>query len=143
MKKSDIILIAILLVVATLSFFIFRNITEASELVDGNAVVYYNNSPILTISLEDGSYNIVNNDRVVAIDESNNTYTVLGTNGDVVIEYGENKVRVIDEISPRNICQIQGWSNSPLSPITCLPNNIIIIIESKQPNDDLPDDITG
>jgi hypothetical protein len=143
MKKSDIILIAILLVFATASFFIFRNITEASELVDGNAVVYYNNSPILSISLEDGSYDIVNNDRVIEIDESASTYTVLGTNGDVVIEYGDNKVRVIDEISPRNICQIQGWSNSPLSPITCLPNNIIIIIESKQPNDDLPDDITG
>ena len=143
MKKSDIILIGVLLVGAVVSFFVFRNITDSAEIVDGNAVVYYNNSPILTISLEDGTYEIINDDRVVSIDETESTYTVLGTNGNVVIEYGENRVRVIDEISPRNICQIQGWSNSPLSPITCLPNNIIIIIESKENSDDLPDDITG
>ena len=58
------------------------------------------------------------------------------------MEYlSNNKVRVIDEESPKHICQKQGETNSPLFPLTCLPNNIIILIDTKE---ELPfDDITG
>ncbi|QMS84460.1 NusG domain II-containing protein [Candidatus Xianfuyuplasma coldseepsis] len=142
MHKSDWILIAVILIVAVSSFLIFRQVTNDNALVDGVAIVYYNNEKIVEIELEDGNYKIFNEDRVINIDEENDIFHVLGSNPyGVYIEYSEQRVRVIDEESPKHICQTQGWTNSPLSPLTCLPNNIIIVVEAKDPN--LPDDITG
>ncbi len=140
MKKADIILIVFLLVVAVGSFVAFQRLTSQNSVVDGQANVFYKDQIILTIELDDGSYNIHNDDYVVNAEKG--LYTVVGSNGDVVIEYDEHRVRVIDEISPKNICQIQGWSNSPYQPITCLPNNIVILIEADKGQDE-PDDITG
>ena len=142
MKKSDIILIAVLLVGGLIAYLVLGNLTNQSATTNGTANVYYNENKILEIALEDGSYTIIDDEKVVSIDEDESTYTVLGTNGDVVIEYKDHRVRVIDEISPRHICRYQGWSNSPLIPITCLPNNIIILVEAEKSDED-PDDITG
>ena len=119
-----------------------RQFLTSSNLEDGTAIVLYKDNPILEIFLVDGTYNVIDDDSVVSVDEENFLYIVTGVNGDVVIEYKNNKVRVIDEISPQHICQVQGWSSSPLTPITCLPNNVVIIIEADK-GDDLPDDITG
>ena len=142
MKKADVLLIVIVLIVAAASYLIFRNITEESAMVDGVAVVYYNNERILEIELIDGDYKVFNEDRVLAVDVENDVFHVLGSNPyGVYIKYQDNKVRVIDEESPKHICQTQGWTNSPLNPLTCLPNNIIIVIEADDEN--LPDDITG
>ena len=143
MKKSDMILIGVLLLMALISFFVFREITNDTAEVDGTAIVYYNNDKILEINLEDGTYVIVDSSRIISVDLENKLYHVEGSNPyGVLIEYKNNKVRVIDEESPKHICQTQGWSNSPLSPITCLPNNIIIVIESKS-DEDPPDGISG
>jgi hypothetical protein len=142
MKKSDVILIAVVLFVALTSFLIFKEVTNDSALIDGIATVYFNDERILEIELEDGGYTVYNDSRVLNIDSQANVFHVLGSNPyGVYIEYKENRVRVIDEQSPKNICQTQGWTNSPLSPLTCLPNNIIIIVEAD--DDSLPDDITG
>jgi hypothetical protein len=142
MRKSDLILIVVLLAVAGVAFLLLRDLTGDTAMVDGTAVVYYNDERILTIDLEDGGYTIHNSDRVASIDEQENIYHVIGSNPyGVYIQYRDNKVKVIDEESPRHICQTQGWTNSPLQPLTCLPNNIIIVIEAK--DDSLPDDITG
>lgn len=142
MKKSDIILIVVILIAALGSYLVFRQITNDSALEDGVAYVYYNNERIMGIDLVDGSYEVYIPERVIEINDANKTYHVEGSNSyGVLIEYKDNRVRVIDEESPKHICQAQGWSNSPLAPITCLPNNIIILIESVQ--EDLPDGITG
>lgn len=142
MHKSDWILIAVILIVAVASFLIFRQVTNDNALVDGVAIVYYNNEKIVEIELDDGNYKIFNEDRIINIDEENDIFHVLGSNPyGVYIEYNKQRVRVIDEESPKHICQTQGWTNSPLAPLTCLPNNIIIVVEAKDPN--LPDDITG
>ena len=133
MKKSDILLIAVILIAALGSWILFTQLNEDSMIEDGVAVVYYNSSEILEISLEDGSYKIIDPSRVINIDENLNTYHVEGSNPyGVLIEYKNNKVRVIDEESPKNICQVQGWTNSTLFPLTCLPNNIVIAIESTE-----------
>ena len=143
MRKSDIILIAVMLIAALVSFLVFRQVTNDAAEVDGTAIVYFNNEKILEINLEDGSYEIFDTSRVIEIDLDNKTYHVEGSNPyGVLIEYKDNKVRVIDEESPKHICRTQGWSNSPLSPITCLPNSIIIVIEAKT-EEDPPDGITG
>ncbi|MCK5388392.1 MAG: NusG domain II-containing protein [Candidatus Izimaplasma sp.] len=142
MKKSDYILLISIAVISLFAYFLMRQFLGASNLEDGTAIVLYKDSPILEIYLIDGTYEIIDDDGVVSIDEENYLYIVSGVNGDVVIEYKDNQVRVIDEISPKHICQVQGWSSSPLTPITCLPNNVVIIIEADKSDDD-PDDITG
>ena len=142
MKKSDLILIGVLVVLGLVAYLVLGQVTKQSETNNGTANVYYNDKKILEIALIDGSYTVHDEDKVLGISEEESTYTVAGTNGDVVIEYKNNRVRVIDEISPRHICRYQGWSNSPLIPITCLPNNIIILVEAEKTDED-PDDITG
>lgn len=142
MKKSDYILIIVIAAISLLAYLLMRQFLNSTNVEDGTAIVYYKDTPILEIYLIDGTYDIIDASSVVSIDEDEFLYTVTGVNGDVVIEYSNNKVRVIEEISPKHICRIQGWSSSPLMPITCLPNNIVIIIEAEK-DDDAPDDITG
>ncbi len=142
MKKTDLILLGIVLLISIIGYGVLRVVLNESSTSDGIATVMYLDSPILEIFLEDGSYKIIDDEFVNSIDNDKFTYTVTGTNGDVVIQYKDFKVRVIDEISPQNICQAQGWSSSPLRPITCLPNNLVIIIEADK-GDSEPDDISS
>ncbi|MFK5883068.1 MAG: NusG domain II-containing protein [Candidatus Izemoplasma sp.] len=142
MKRNDIILIVFLTVASIIGYFSMNYILDASNVEDGTANVYYNNNLILEIYLTDGTYEIIDSSYILEIDDQDFLYTVEGSNGPVIIEYINHQVRVIDETSPKNICQIQGLTSSPLRPITCLPNNIVIVIRA-QPNDNLPDIITG
>ena len=139
MNKYDIVLVIVLLILSLGSYAGLYMYTSGSEVSDGLATVYYKDEQILEIALEDGQYRILNEDFIVSINENESLYTVLGDNGNVVIEYREHKVGVIDEISPQNVCQKQGFSNSPLLPITCLPNQIVIIITAPKTDDDLDD----
>jgi hypothetical protein len=142
MKKTDWVLISILLFIAGVAFVILNFTENNNSLTDGIAIVYYNDEQILKINLEDGSYQILDSTRIIGIDEDRFIYHVLGSNPyGVYIKFDNHKVKVIDEESPKHICQTQGWTNSPLLPLTCLPNNIMIVIESS--NNQLPDEITG
>jgi len=111
---------------------------QRTQTLDGTAIVRYQGQEILHISLEDGSAVVLNDDYVLDIDETNFTYTVQGNLGEVVIHYNDHKVSVIDETSPQNICQNQGETNTPLRPLTCLPNDVVITIDSQvfDPEDD-------
>lgn len=80
------------------------------------AYVYYENKVILEIDLR-----------------INREYTVKGYNGDVLIEVKDKKIRVEKETSPLHICSKQGYVDDN-TPIICLPNKIIIKIESKNNN---------
>lgn len=140
MKRNDYLLIGSLFLVGLIGYLVIFFMTNNKVVDNGIAVVYHYGDPVLEIALADGSYNILDNEIVSNVDETNKVYTVLGTNGDVVIEYSDYRVRVIDEISPLNVCQDQGWSSSPLKPITCLPNNILILVETKE---FVPDELDG
>lgn len=142
MKKTDLLLLGVIFLISIISYGILKIVLNQSSTKDGIATVMYMDDPILEIFLEDGSYKIIDDEFVISIDDEDSIYTVTGTNGDVVIQYKDFKVRVIDEISPQNICQAQGWSSSPLRPITCLPNNLVIIIEADK-GDSEPDDISS
>lgn len=130
MKKADIILILTIGVLALVGWFVVRTIEQNSIPENGVAYVVYNNQPILEIELSDGSFTVLQQQYVYDT-TTPFIYIVEGTNGPVTIEYNNGSVRVIDEISPRNICQDQGWSNTPFKPITCLPNNLVIIIKDE------------
>lgn len=60
----------------------------------------------------------------------NYTYQVKGSLGDVRIEVKDEKVRVEKETSPYHLCTIQGWVKDVNRPIVCLPNHIVVQIES-------------
>jgi len=138
MKKRDILLISIVLFISLTAFGITQYLQAQSALDDGLAIVRYQNREILHIELADGEYTILDDDYVLEIDEDDFIYIVQGDNGPVTIQYADNKVSVIDETSPQNICQHQGETNSPLHPLTCLPNDVVITIESGEfdPDDD-------
>ena len=123
------------------SYLTINYFKNANSLVDGVAVVYYLDKPVLEIKLADGSHEIINSEHATSL--GNDKYSVTGKNGPVKIEYKNHQVRVYDEISPQHICRTQGWSSSQYSPITCLPNAVVIRIEVDKIDLDLPDDITG
>ena len=144
MRKTDLILVSVISFIAIVSYIILQIVVNNSSLEGGIAVVIFEDNEVLEINLEDGSYTILDYSIGISVDEENFLYTIPNTNGtnDLIIEYHDFRVRVIEETSPQNICQDQSWSNSPLKPISCLPNNLVILI--RLPIDpDGPDDITS
>mgnify|MGYP003505584594 CR=1 FL=1 len=114
MNKSDYILIAFLgiIIIALFGFLIL----DKSDV--NNALVYYDNDLILKIDLN------------TKLKE----YKVKGYNGDVYIKAGDGKVKVVEEKSPLHLCSKQGYISKSYETIVCLPNKIVIKLES---NDDL------
>lgn len=112
MNKNDIKLIVFILTICIIFLLIFVNFNKVENKV---AKVYYENDLILEIDLSK------------ELDE----YIVEGYNGKVKIEAGNGKIRVIEEKSPYHICSKQGYIDSSYQTIVCLPNKIIIEIESK------------
>jgi len=144
MKKSDFILLIVLGAFALIMYFGFNWYLNSNQTDDGTANVYYDDQLVLVINLVDGTYEVINDDYVLTthVDFIENQYVVTGTNGPVVIQYKDNQVRVIDEDSPKHICQSQGFTSSPLLPLTCLPNKVVIIIKASSTTEE-PDIITG
>lgn len=106
MKINDIILIIVLLLISCLIF---------SKKENGNqALVYYENDLILKIDLS-----------------QDNEYDVNGYNGNVHIIVKDNKIKVEEENSPKHICSKQGFISSSNETIVCLPNKIVIKIDSE------------
>lgn len=107
MNKSDIKLIIILIIFVILLFVII-NFTKK----EGNkAVVYYEDDIVKIIDLN--------------IDDE---YKVEGYLGDIVLEVKDKKIRVKEEISPKNLCSKEGYTNSSFKPLICLPNKVIVKI---------------
>lgn len=105
MNKNDIKLVLFLILIV-LVFFLIKIFNNSKAKY---ANVYYNDKLIETISLDiDG------------------IYTVDGYNGEVVMEVKDNKIRVIEETSKRNLCSKQGYGDV----IICLPNKIVIKVEN-------------
>lgn len=121
MNKSDLKLILIIFII-TIVLILIMIITK--EKGNKKAVVYYEDNIVLTIDL---------NKKLEQI------YTVKGFNGDVKIVTKNGKVKVEEEISPKHICSKQGFISESYETIVCLPNKIIIKIQS---NDDY-DTIVG
>lgn len=62
--------------------------------------------------------------------KQNGIYKVHGALGITEFEIKDGKVRIIESPCPNKTCINQGWH----SPIVCLPNNVIISIESDDSN---------
>lgn len=105
MNKSDIKLVLAVFLIAIIGLIVIKLGKE-----EGNtAIVYYEDKKVMTINLKkDGKYE------------------AQGYLGKIVMEVSNNKIRVVEENSPKHLCSLQGYSDS--SPIICLPNKIIIKI---------------
>ncbi|MDD2469782.1 MAG: NusG domain II-containing protein [Bacilli bacterium] len=113
MNKHDYLLISIVMIIGV-SFFIINSLVSFKA---SKAYVYYDNELVQTIDLSHDDLK---------------EYTIKGYNGDVVIETMKNKIRVKEETSPLHLCSKQGWVSSSLEPIVCLPNKVVIRIESSK-----------
>ena len=123
MNRTDKVFIVVLVLLSVALYGTIRTMVISSTSDMKIAVVTYRDKEVLRIDMsKDG------------------TYTVDGTLGDVVIEVENNRIRVKEEISPYNICSIQGWVEYVRVPIVCLPNHIMILIEAQTNEDD--EDIT-
>ena len=114
LNKFDIFTTIFILIVAFSLIFFFLPKEEKNDKV---ALVYFKNQLVHTFDLTD---------------PKPTTFSIKATNGLVKIEARDGKERVVEETSRRNLCSIQGWSDSSINPIVCLPNELYIKIESKQ-----------
>jgi len=61
--------------------------------------------------------------------EKDAVYDIEGDYGGLQIEVKDGSWHVINEECPNHICASMGWQDKDsLIPITCIPNNIIIIV---------------
>lgn len=73
------------------------------------------------------------NDEVLRVDiKENASYVIAGTLGEVLVEIQDEAVRVEKENSPYHLCSIQGWVEDTGRPIICLPNEIVVKIETDE-----------
>ena len=114
MNRADKICIGLILICSVL-FYVPLYMTGQNTQGKKEVVVSYKDQEILRKDLKE-----------------NNVYTVKGTLGKVQIEVKDKKVRVEKETSPYHLCSIQGWVDAPNRPIVCLPNNIVVLIESSK-----------
>lgn len=106
MKKKDIIVILILLVILGVGYFIYSSFQGEKEY----ATVYYQNKEIDQIDL--------------SIDK---IYTYKGDYGSFSIEVVDHKYHAVNVECPNHDCEKVGWveKGSNVS-IICVPNNIYV-----------------
>ncbi len=136
MKISDLILVVFLGFISVLSVFWVQDLQARSSDVNGVAIVIYQNQVILEISLGSDEYRIIRPEHVLQVNINDGLFTVTGTLGPIVLQRDNQTIRVVSQTSPENICEIQGATNSPLKPLTCLPNELIVRIERASNQDD-------
>ena len=112
MNKNDMKLITIILIFSILILGVYKLNNKSAS----SALVYYEDELILKIDLS----------------KEEKTYEVKGDNGIVYIKAGNGRVKVDEEISPRNLCSKQGYIKEPYESIVCLPNKIIIKIDANK-----------
>ena len=117
LNKIDIIATVVILLLSLMMLFYVLN---SNVVDDKKANVYYKNELVYTFDLNQ---------------KENTKFEIEATNGLVVIESENGKVRVIQETSNKNICSVQGWSDSITNPIVCLPNELYIKILSSDDED--------
>lgn len=112
MNKHDKKLILIVFILFIIIFGILKLTEKHGNL---EALVYYENDLVLKIDLS----------------HEEKEYTVEGYNGEIKLLAGNGKIKVSDEISPLHLCSKMGYISKSYEQIVCLPNKIVIKIDSK------------
>ena len=110
-NKSDLILIISLLIISVISIIAINLNNKKGKIAN----IYYDNKIIKKIDLS-----------------INKTYNIKGYNGNVKVVVKNNKIKVDEEKSPLHLCSKQGYISKSYETIVCLPNKIVIEIDSKE-----------
>ncbi|MDA3812923.1 MAG: NusG domain II-containing protein [Candidatus Cloacimonetes bacterium] len=102
---ADIILIFFLLTIAVFMLVLIKDDISAKQ-----AEISYHNKFVISVPLD--------KDRIIEIEKG------------IVVEIKDGKVRMKESTCQNQYCVKQGWSNS--FPIICVPNEVSVVIKSKQ-----------
>lgn len=108
--KNDIILVGVIIIVAVISFILFKVLDKSDNLT---AMVYYDNTLVETIELS-------------KLSEEVTVYKIDGENGEVIIEAKHNAIRIVHANCGQAYCENIGFSSRTSQPIICVPNKIYI-----------------
>lgn len=149
-KKRDIVFIGIILLIALLSGLGFRIVQNINSTGNTFAKIVYQNELILMINLENNEYHLydtIYKDQIHVGRASEGVFYVPGkVTTEMTTLYEEDlyakdnsivgikvivadaKISVAYQESPKDLCELQKPTSSPLMPIVCLPNELVINI---------------
>ncbi len=118
------LLICLILLGSILTLFLIysnRNTSTNASLI---ADIYQNGTLLESIPLNDV--------------EATYTFTITGEDGCTnIIEVRNGSIGIISADCPDKLCVKQGFIDSSLLPITCLPNRVVIQIRTNDRNEDI------
>lgn len=115
MKKKDIVVMGIILVVAAGIFLGVKLYASSRKNEEQMGYVYYQNTIILAFD--------INRDKIYDFD---------GSYGHMQLEVKDGRWRIINEECPNHICSSMGWVGpEDLIPIVCLPNEVYVTYEAE------------
>lgn len=107
MKKKDLIVISIILVICAVGYFVMGMFQKDSNSVD----IYYKNEIVKTVRLD-----------------VNDTYTLQGSYGSFSLEVLDGKYHAVNVECPNHDCEKVGWVTTGSSKqIVCVPNEIYVM----------------
>ena len=155
MKRNDLIFIGATLLVGLLALFGFRLAERLSATGNVFAQVYYKDELILMIDLDTKSYtlyetaykDLVNVDYAAegtfyvpgttTIDPADDDRGIMG----VKLLVADGKISVVYQESPKDLCEYQAPTDSALSPLVCLPNELVVMIKTDMDEGDFVPDV--
>lgn len=118
-KSSNIFWILIFIVVIILSAFAYLFIQNKSE--NGNtAEIYVDGELINTISLDEDA-----------------VFTVKSENGSNKVQIRDGKISIISSTCKNKVCISHGEIHNSTAPLVCIPNKLVIRVESDENDVDL------
>lgn len=143
-KYRDLIIIIVIVLITIIGYFMISNAYKKT--IFTSSVIKYRDTLVAEIDFENKKVNLIDQENnsvgYPKHDSTNNTITILGDykidgiRQEIVIKYNleDRTMQVIEEESPNNTCLKQGVSNG--KPISCIPNNVIIVFISSGSNYD-------
>lgn len=143
-KYRDLIIIIVIVLITIIGYFMISNAYKKT--IFTSSVIKYRDTLVAEIDFENKKVNLMDQENnsvgYPKHDSTNNTITILGDykidgiRQEIVIKYNleDRTMQVIEEESPNNTCLKQGVSNG--KPISCIPNNVIIVFISSGTNYD-------
>jgi hypothetical protein len=159
-KKLDFIFIGGLLLLGVAALIGINLYQKSQATGEAYAKVFYKDELILKIDLHSYEYIVYNTDyrdQVIVTYASDGLFYVPGTtttnvdpeDGNITVprvklavDKNKASIEVIYQESPRDICELQGSSNTSLKPLVCLPNELVITVVTDETSESfIPDGV--
>jgi hypothetical protein len=154
MKRNDIVFIGATLVFGLLALLGITLYDRLSATGSTYAQVFYRDELILMIDLDTRSFTLYETEYKgqVNVDyAAEGTFYVPGTTTlafadereipGIKLTVADGKIAVAFQESPKDICAYQAPTDSALSPLVCLPNELVVTIRTDMTSDDFVPDV--